>query len=96
MKSGSVSEQAQVEIEDLAREIKAYLDNHDRAVDTVDGVLLWITQESQDRARWLREQPYEEAKRKVQDALDRLSRKGLVFERRKRNGKHLYKHPTGA
>ncbi len=64
----------------LAQEIKKYLRAYPRAADTVEGVARW----------WLTRQRYEEALKRVQDALDLLVEQGVVTKRIAAGGKVVY------
>ena len=64
----------------LAQEIKRYLRAHPRAADTVEGIAKW----------WLARQRYEEALKRVRDALDLLVEQGVVTKRIVAGGKVVY------
>lgn len=68
------------EIESIADEITAYLQNHQFAADTVDGICHW----------WITKQRIEEEQKRVLAALDYLLQKELISQRRLPDGSLLY------
>jgi hypothetical protein len=68
------------EIKSIADEITAYLQHHQFAADTVDGICHW----------WITKQRIEEEQKRVLAALDYLLQKELISKRRLPDGSLLY------
>jgi hypothetical protein len=64
----------------IADEIAAYLDTHQDAADTLEGVIKW----------WMLRQRIEEASDKVQSAIEYLCEKGIVKEVVMAGGESIY------
>jgi len=64
----------------IADEIAAYLDTHQDAADTLEGVIKW----------WVLRQRIEEASEKVQSAIKYLCEKGVVKEVAMAGGESIY------
>jgi hypothetical protein len=61
----------------IGRCVLAYLKDHPKAGDTLDGIVDW----------WIPRQRLTEARARVQLALDDLKTRGLIVERRLRDGR---------
>ena len=68
-------------ISQIAAAILAYLAEHPKAQDTLEGIVEW----------WLLEQEIKRRTVMVQDALAELVAKGLVVERKGRDGRMHYR-----
>ena len=66
---------SEVEMSKIAYEILAYLVEHPKSRDTIEGILEW----------WLLEQRIKYQKKKVKQALSELAEKGLVLEHQGRD-----------
>lgn len=64
----------------IAREILAYLRDHPRSGDTIEGVSKW----------WLMQQRINESVNAVQQVLSHLEKAGLIYERTMPDGRTLY------
>lgn len=64
----------------IADEIAAYLNTHQDAADTLEGVIKW----------WVLRQRIEEASEKVQSAIEYLCDKGIVKEVAMAGGEPIY------
>ena len=67
-------------IENLAREIQAYLDRHPAAADTTEGILAW----------WITRQRLTESLESVQRALDYLVAEQRIRAHRQQGGAIVY------
>lgn len=75
-----MSDGDQREVTALAEEIRAYLQRHPKAADSVAGVLKW----------WLLEQRVEQSREDVQRALDHLVATGQVDVHKTPDGTVIY------
>jgi len=64
----------------VSQEIKRYLDAHPNAADSLEGIVRW----------WLPRQRYEEARQRVQSALDLLIAEGMIGMVETRDNKIIY------
>ena len=65
----------------IAQDILAYLAEHPRAQDSLEGIMQW----------WLLEQEIKRQLAQVQTALAELVAQGLILERRGKDGRTLYR-----
>ncbi len=72
-------------IENLAREIQAYLDQHPAAADTLEGIVAW----------WIARQRMADSLDKVQRALDYLVSRQRIRAHRREGGAVVYARPDG-
>lgn len=68
------------EVQDLAREIVAYLQQRRRVADTLEGISHW----------WIARQRLQEAEHKVREAVDYLCRQGVLERRVSADGRVIY------
>ncbi len=68
------------EIERIARDVQAYLQNHPHAADTLEGVVKW----------WLTRQRYDRAEAQVSRALELLEQRGLVARATTTDGRPVF------
>ena len=71
-------------VAEVAGEIQRYLENHPRAADSLDGILLW----------WLGHQRLQESRHAVQCALDHLVRCGQVCVQQLADGTVVFSRRT--
>ncbi len=84
-RGGSVPERpTNDEIASLADEIRAYLEAHPNASDSLEGVVTW----------WLTRQRYKQARDRIQRALVYLVNEGVVKEVRTPGGRTVYSSAT--
>jgi hypothetical protein len=69
-----------VEPAEIAQEVLAYLAEHPRAQDTLEGIVQW----------WLLEQEIQRRMAQVRAALAELVAQGLVLERQGKDGRTYY------
>jgi hypothetical protein len=74
-------DEGNVELSSIARDILAYLIEHAESQDTLEGIMQWWLLE-QDIKRWIDQ---------VQAAIAELVARGLVLERRGRDGRIHYR-----
>jgi hypothetical protein len=70
-----------VEPTEIAQEVLAYLAEHPRAQDTLEGIVQW----------WLLEQEIQRRMAQVRAALAELVARGLVLERQGKDGRTYYR-----
>lgn len=70
-----------VEPAEIAQEVLAYLAEHPRAQDTLEGIVQW----------WLLEQEIRRGTAQVQAALAELVARGLALERQGKDGRTYYR-----
>jgi len=81
-----VTDDWEQEVLDIAHNISCYLDRHENAADTLEGVIKW----------WLKRQCCEESEVQVQRAIDYLCCQGRINKIILSEGKALYASTTGA
>jgi len=68
------------EIERIAHDVQAYLQNHPHAADTLEGVVKW----------WLTRQRYDQAEAQVSRALELLEQRGLIARATTTDGRPVF------